>query len=273
MLNVRGLAVLFLLALTGCSVPVAESCEEMSGRQPLNADNRPEHWGAQRPFKPVWVAGQLRTVIQKPPYKVRVGRELEYCVPQVQSLLLIASNYTDPAAANYAFRWKIDVGQGGARMSVILDALNTQQVSVAGENIGVDVYCEAMDQTNVAQLYTPPDVTANFGVTIADGNVQSGQATYTQGFTVGNASQVDLVVPSMATSWRIDSSDGSVINALVAGVSVLVIGPSIGATYLGNKLDQYQSGFIPLPGNAQKLRIANVSGNTVQGLLVWGLDL
>lgn len=244
-------------------------------REPLDGYNREEHWGAQRPFPPAWIAGQLRTVLQKPPYRKTVAGRPTYCVPQVQSLLLIASGMSSATATNYAFRWKVDVGQGGARMSVILDALNTQQIAVAGENIGVDVFCEPINGTDPANPYTPPNVSPVFGVTLADGNVASGQATYTQAFTVGAIGSVDMVVPSMATGWRVDTLDGTTTDALIVGVSYLVVGTGAQALYLGQTLkpSQYSTGFLPLPGNAIKIKIQNATANAVSGVLQWGLDL
>lgn len=272
------------VCLTACTAQVeSEGCEDM-GREPLDERyNREEHWGAQRPFKPAWIAGQLRTLIQKPPYKmppdVDAGRpRATYCVPQSQSLLLIAQNMNDGVGTNYVFRWKLDVGQGGARMSVVLDALNTQQIAVAGENIGVDVFCEAFDQTNAATPYTPSLATPTFGATISDGNVTSGAATYTQGFTVAGVSSIDLPVPSMATGWRVDSTDGTATDALVAGVSYLTVGTggAVGqGLYLGPALKavQYSSSLIPLPGNTFKIKIQNANATAVAGILQWGLDL
>lgn len=250
-------------------------------REPIgNRWNIQEHWGAQRPFPPVWIAGQRRTLIQKPPYKKppEGGHgAAAYCVPQVQSMLLIAQNLSDGGfGTNYVFRWVLDVGQGGARMSVILDALNTQQVSVAGENIGVDVFCEASDKTPAGLFVAPyhaPNITPVFGVTLADGNVQSGQATYTQGFTVDSVTFVDLVVPSMATGWRVDSDDSSLGNALVANVAYTIQGGPNGVNYSGNKLNQYQGGFLPLPGTASSIRITNNTANLINGVIQWGLDL
>lgn len=273
MLNVRGLAVLFLLALTGCSVPVAESCEEMSGRQPLDEHNRPEHWGGSRVLRQTTFGENQRvTVVQKPPYRMQVRGPDGHphwvlCVPQAQSALLVFSQTFDPGTANTVFRFVLSVGAGGQRSEVKIDALNTQQIAVAGENLSVDIMCEKL---NPAGLFVPPTVDLTASVTFADGNVSSGEATYTQGFSVGAAGTQVLPIPAMATGFRMLGPGTGATSPFTANVTVSVNG-AFAVTMQGNTLSN-KDGFIPLSGIAQSLQIDSAVAN-IQGLIQWGLDL
>lgn len=247
------------------------------GREVLDQQlNRPEHWGSTKSYGKPWADGQVRPVLQKPPYRARVQGRSEYCVPQVQSLLLIANQKgLASASGNFAFRWVLSVGSGGARAEVKLDMLNTQQISVSGENIAVSLVCEKVDPTQ--SFDEPTGVVIDAAVTIADGNVSSGQSTYTQGVTVAPLTSVTLPIPAMATAFRITGRDTALsTNPFVAAFSAKVNTAyvSLISEYIGTKLNQYNGDFIPMPGVARSLVLVNSgAANTIECGVQWGLDL
>lgn len=276
MLNVRGLAVLFFLALTGCSMPVAESCEEMSGRQPLDQHNIPEHWGGSRviPNTKSWGQNERITVISKPPYRATINGRPHYCVPQSQSALMLARIAQNPNdnATNWAIRWVLSIGAGGSRADVKIDALNTQQVSVAGEDLRADLLCEQLiPDSSIA--WEQPVIGVDASATFADGNVTSGQATYTQKFSIAAAGTFTFDIPPMATGWRVlgNSTVGATSSPFQALVSYISQGQTV-VQLTGDQLSN-KDPFLPLSGLAKGVRISNGTGNTIIGMLQWGLDL
>jgi hypothetical protein len=274
--SARGLAFLILLALTGCSVPVAESCEDMSGRQPLDQHNIPEHWGGLRvlPVTKVWGENERVTVISKPPYRALVNGKPRYCVPQAQSTLMLAKVTQNPNdnAANWAIRWVLSIGAGGTRADVKIDALNTQQVSVAGEDIRADLLCEKLIP-DATIAWENPVVGVNASATFADGNVTSGQATYTQKFNLAAGASFTFEIPPMATGWRVlgNSTAGATSSPFQALMTYITQGQTV-VQMTGDQLTN-KDPFISLSGLAKGFRVTNNTANTVIGMLQWGLDL
>lgn len=227
--------------------------------------NISEHWGASlQNGRPAWAEGQVRALVQKPPYRNGKG---SYCVPQAQSMLLSFSSTFDGAHTNFAFRWVVDVGAGGARQRVLLDALNVQQVSVAGENLAVGLLCERADPT---VAFTPPTSVVTAAVTFADGNVTSGGAVYSQKLHLDVGAFAILDIPAMATGFRVIGASGA--NGPFQAAFTMIVGV---ATYDGDKLDQYSGAFLPLSGFdiANGLTMNNATGNALTLGIQWSLDL
>lgn len=279
MTGLRGLAFLFAvcLALAGCTTQVIEESDGCDMRELLDGKlNRAEHWGGLRdiPITHNWGENEKITVVSKPPYKALLNRQPVLCVPQVQSALLIARVIPNPndASNNYAFRWVLSVGAGGTRSEIKLDALNTQQVSVAGEDLRADLLCERLiPDTTIA--WERPQVGVVGGVTFADGNVQSGQATYTQKFNIQGPGSFTFPIPPMATGWRVlgDSTAAAATSPFQVGMIYITQGFG-GAQLTGDQLTN-KDPFVALAGVATGLRVSNTTANLVQGLLQWGLDL
>ncbi len=276
-MHARGLAVLFAVCLVGCTAQVEdEGCEDMSGRQPLDDQNRIEHWGVTHTYGAPWRENQERPVIFKPPFKALVAdarghKSRVYCVPQVQSMLLTAA--IDPGVGNYAFRWALNIGGGGGSARVLFDMLNTQQIAIAAENLKLSMLIEKGNP--LTQFSDPGNVNVSLSASFADGNVAGSTATYSQVFTVlAHSDSPFIPIPQMATQFRITGADGDTKSPFVAGVA-MVFGVSAGTNeiYLGNKLTQYNDQFMPLNGNARQLQITNTTANDVDVGVVWGLDL
>lgn len=278
MTGLRGLVFLLAVCLAACGANVTEEgCDDMT-RIPIGpgTPNNEAAWGQSKKMLRPWVEGQVRSLVQKPPARLvvpdptaRNGVAVRHCVPQAQSVLLVALGAADPAAGG-VFRWVVEVGAGGARSTVKLDALNIQQLSVAGENIQVSVVCEKQDPFGV---YTAPAVDPTFSATLADGNVSSGLATYTQRSRVAPLS-VDLVfpIPAMATSFRVGGPQGTANDPFVAGVIAFTASYQI--WQLQNLATLHNSsGFIPLNGLAQSLTFRNANAVAVDIVVQWGLDL
>jgi hypothetical protein len=236
--------------------------------------NRIEHWGVGTVLTPPWRVNDVRPVVFKPPY--RDPRTGHYCTPQSQSILL-SSNITagDQTGSNYAFRWQLKVGGGGGSSVVKFDALNTQQISIAGENINIEMVCEQMnvDTKNVAFDIGPNTIVMAAAASMADGNVSSGQATYTQAFVVQVGVPLIFPIPQMATSFRIIGNDAAANTPFQAGFSVAFGINASSIAFVGTKLSQYSGDFYPLPGGARSARIDNASAVPIQGWIQWGLDL
>ncbi len=259
-----------MFALAGCTAEVVDEGCEMSGRQVIGTHNRnrPEHWGAGlQNGHPVWAENQLRTVIQKPTY--RDPQTGHFCVPQAQSMMLSFSSTFDGSHTNFAFRWVIDIGAGGTRQKVLLDALNIQQVSVAGEDLQVGILCERADPN---QIYTPPSSVVQANVTFADGNVSSQEAIYSQKFALDVGGFVILPLPAMATSFRIIGQEGA--NGPFQANFSAIFASGV-AVYTGDKFTPYSGNFIPISGfdQANGLTLNNATGNALTGGIQWGLDL
>jgi hypothetical protein len=234
-------------------------------------NNRPEHWGATKTYTAPWADGQERPILNKPPYKAMVRGEGHYCVPQVQSLLLVSSFILTPTVAdNFAFRWVLKVGAGGTQARILLDAVNTQQISVAGENLVIGMLAE---KYNPNAAFETPIGSWTGSVTIADGNVSSGQATYTQAFRVPALNTVIAQIPAMATSFRLQGRTISVATPFVAGFHIEADSPIVNVTWEGNGFSQYGDAFVPIPGRAQTLSLINTTANDIFPILQWGLDL
>lgn len=271
-----------LAMLAGCTNEIDfanEGCGDDMTRDIQDQQlNRPEHWGATQNLKAPWAENQRKTVLYKPPFRkiVRAGHATAeaYCVPQAQSILLTSQKSADPGSGNYAFRWVIGIGGGGSKAQVKVDMLNTQQVSVAGENITIEAVCERADPTQTFDTPNPISIMAT--ATIADGNVSSGQATYTQGFTTAAGATSQIAIPAMATSFRLIGRDEALTtNPFVATtvVKVLTSYPSGINSYVGSKLNQYASDFIPLSGLARRVDVFNGAATIIEYSIQWGLDL
>jgi hypothetical protein len=242
--------------------------------------NRPEHWGVTQVLQGPWAENQARTVLYKPPYKrPGVHGHSEYCVPVSQSILLTSKLALDPANtnANWAMRWVLGIGGGGTRTNIKIDMLNTQQLSVAGENLTVEALCEKADFSAAAGPFQSPGaLVATTSVTVADGNVSSGQATYTQGFTIFPGATELIAIPPMATSFRIAGSDPtSASSPYSANVIFFVTGRGpTGDAYIGNVLTPPANvPFIPIQGLASLIQVINSRATPITFLVVWGLDL
>lgn len=266
----RGLAVL-LLGVAGCAGQSAdEGCDDM--RVLDQQYNRPEHWGATKNYEGPWALNQERIVLIKPPYKA-IGRgKTYYCVPQAQSILLVSSiqDISNPADA-FAFRWVLKLGNGGGASRVVMDALNTQQVSVAAENIEVAIMVETASPTPGFGGGLPTG-TWHGTVAISDGNVSSGQATYTSTYVVGPGATRTYPVPAMATSFRLAGTDNNT-SPFVAAFSIEGLQPLIQTSWKGNGFSKYNGDFVPIPGGTRSVILSNSGLDSIYAVIQWGLDL
>jgi hypothetical protein len=205
------------------------------------------------------------TIVQKPTYRDERNR---LCVPVAQSILLtFQQTYS---AGNYAFRNRLSVGSGGQRTTVLIDALNTQQVSVAGEDLQVDLLCE---KVNPAFPFTPPTVDVTATANFADGNVTSGQATYTQSFQINAGQNVTLPKPPMATSFKLMGLPiGAAQTPFVAGLQLSDMGSQAVVGWIGTDFTN-NGPFVQLSGLAQGILLNNGSALGCTGVILWGLDL
>jgi hypothetical protein len=266
----------FLAAVClGCSANVGEEGCEM--REILDGKlNIAEHWGGLReiPNSFSWAENARVAVISKPPYRAMFEGHPVYCVPQVQSALLAVRFIPNPddSSANYTLRWVITIGAGGTRSEVKIDALNTQQVSLAGENLRVDLLCEKGDPLRAWD--SPfPKFGVNASATFADGNVSSSSATYTQNFQVAAGGSWLVPIPPMATGWRVLGNQGSATGPFTAGVLYIVQG--FGGLQISGDLLSNKDPFYPVGGvqAVKGFRISNPTAGLIQGSIQWGLDL
>jgi hypothetical protein len=274
-----------VLLVVGCTnqVELFEGCDDMS-RDGLGRTNIIEQWGNSQVFQPAWRENDVRMLLQHKPVKDDRGG---YCVPQAQSMLLAMSIPYSPVF-NAAFRWQLNVGGGGGSRIVKLDAFNIQQLALAAENIDTAVLCENayVDLCNGAGVpsakpaFTPPNVAVTASVSLADGNVGSSAATYTQQFSIpaGIGSINKFLIPPMASGFRILGNVGSSAFPLVAAndISIDQVGIQFGVDWTGDLLlPLMNSGaFMPLPGQAASMTIRNGSaGNACSGVIQWSLDL
>ena len=269
---------LFFLALSACGGGADLECED-GMRDPLNRWNDPSHWGGaqSKPVTTKWGQNQQLDVLSKPPYRMGVDGRLVYCVPQSQSVLLKFKQQQNPndTAVNWAFRWILSVGAGGARADIKFDALNTQQLAVAGEDLRATLICEQAQPDDAANgivnAWEFPLVGIDASATFADGNVSSNAATYTQLFRIPAGSTQVFAIPQMATGWRIlGTAGGAAGTPFQANMNYIVqgFGQSITGDLLSNK-----DPFLALSGLAKGFRISNTTAALVTGLLQWGLDL
>lgn len=272
MTGLRGLAFLFAVCLAGCTAQVEdEGCEDMT-RQIIDQNTSLiEQWGASRRIVGPWRDGAAQMLLQHKPFKVKGRAGTHYCVPVAQSMMLSAIPSANAfGGGNYAFRWLLNIGGGGGSQLVKLDAINLQQVSVAAENVDVSLLAEQFEPGGA--FVVPDDVFVSAAVSFADGNVTSGQATYTQGWRVAGGGTLSLFpVPFMATSLLIVGEDGGVADPFTASVRY-----QMGrASYLGNalKAGMYSNTFLEIPGGSNTMFIQNNGVPAATGAFIWGLDL
>lgn len=290
MSRLEGVALSVVIALVslvvGCTNQIdtgLEGCSDMS-RDGLNARfNTIEQWGNSLVMRAPWRENDVRTLLQHKPVKDDRGK---YCVPQAQSVLLAMGIQYSPVF-NAAFRWQLNVGGGGGARIIKLDALNIQQLSLAAENVDVSVLCENayVDLITAAGVpiakpaFTAPAVDLTASCSLADGNVSTSQATYTQQFTVGAGPGVTarFAIPAMATGFRILGNKGSALYPLVAttDVSIDQVGIQFDVVYGGDQLVGLSTSgaFLPLPGQAASMRITNGAVGQIAGVVQWSLDL
>lgn len=236
--------------------------------------NRPEHWGSTRSYGGPWVAGQERTVLIKPPYKAVDQRgHTHYCVPQTQSILLVSdireiSNFAD----SFAFRWVLKLGNGGGSTRVVIDALNTQQIAVAAENIEIAIMVEAASPTPGFGFASPVGIWHG-AVAISDGNIASGQATYTVTYVVeAGAASVPYPIPEMATSFRLAGAHNNT-SPFVPEFKIGCLEPLLQVDWLGDGFNPYSADFVPIPGSSHGFALSNSGAETIYAVIQWGLDL
>jgi hypothetical protein len=282
-ISLRGLGLFVCVLLAGCTQVdfEDEGCAEM--REINQRFNRIEQWGNSLVFQPAWRENDVRTLLQHKPVRDAHGH---YCVPQSQALLLAMSVPYNPVF-NAAFRWQLNVGGGGGARIVKLDAFNIQQLALAAENVDINVLCEnayvdLCDNAGVPlakPAFTAPAVAVTASCSLADGNVSSSQASYTQQFSVGAGpgTTSKFFIPPMASGFRILGSVGGAAYPLVATtrISIDQVGIQFGVAYTGDQLVTLSTSgdYIPLPGQAASMSITNGAGAAVSGVVQWSLDL
>lgn len=248
----------------------------MAGRAPITSYNNLTEWGQARTFSAPWSDGDTRVLTIKKPYVAPNGLP---CVPQVQSMLLTIKDFEDDSAANYAFRWLLNIGAGGNTTNIKLDALRTQQISVAGEQLSVSLLCEKKFPDSILPInpqtvgFNPPNVSPTAAVTIVDGNVGGSNASYTQAFEIPPNNAWEVEIPAMATSFRMTGADGQTSSPFVAGLRIFTNEPGGSSIFLGNLMNQYSGDFVPLTGDALSMTLENGTANTIRAHIQWGLDL
>jgi hypothetical protein len=276
------LALLCLCTLLGCTLQT-ESADDM--RDPNDIYNNPRdlsRWGQSKPLGPNWSNGANGNVGAGKVVTFLESADLPY--PEVLTVNL-GVEYTTPFTDVNGFRWRLNVGVGGARKTWILDALPMQQVSLPAHSVEVSLFAEPFF---VGDTFVDPSVTVQASAFIARGNTSTSAAQYSQGLNLAavgdpNASRL-LPYPPGAVGFRFLSTvpavpvvgNGSLFDSDVEVRFVTAGGAGTLAVYLGSDFEALSKtdGYVPLPGGVDALIISNTSvGQARSGVIIWELDL
>lgn len=288
--------VLVALLLTGCAFEV--ETDDMSGRSRMLMPGAPrarvgaatpESWGQEKTFK----AGTLpqfpqsAVVLTMPP----LG---EWRIPRTQTLIVGVENEDVDVTQEYFLRWILKSGAGGARTSVVFDAVGFTRLSVPLEQASLSLAYEPWSSSNdspdgivqasaylgdfgIGELDPGPTYTARFGLTPAPNPaVKSSDVvlipTGASRFRVLGDDPSITVGPATVSPFRAEvtyllKQGNTTLAQFVGGRAAVTDGNSLLSLY-------YSGGMIPIPAGVTKIVIENSdTSNSVAGLVQFGLDL
>lgn len=263
---------LFVLTVTGCTQETittdqADAYMNYDNRDPRRRVGLPQQWGQQQVFVASrFQEGQELVVLQ--------NDGSDEVLPQVRTLLLSLVPKSTPNVGNYAMRWVVRTGVGGASSRIIIDALGTQQISLPSSRFTISLMSEQLFVAIAGTTFTQPtaDYTAN--VYVADGTTETQRAQYTQVTSIPAGGLVSLNIPSGANAFRTSSGIGDVARLNTFVFSLL--NGSAAASFLGDSLTamSYGEDFIPIPGGTTSANLVNNAGvGFANPIIQWGLDL
>lgn len=276
------LALLCLCSLLGCTVQT-ESADDMRGQNDIY-NNPPDlsRWGQSKPLGPDWVNGAGGNAGGAKVVTFLESSDLP--LPEVLTINL-GIEYLTPFTDINGFRWRLNVGTGGARKTWILDALPMQQVSLPAHSVEVSLFAEPFF---IGDTFVDPSVLVQASAFIARGNTSTSAAQYSQGLNLAavgdpNASRL-LPYPPGAIGFRFLSTVPAVpvvgaASLFDSDVEVRFVssgGAATLAVYLGSDFEALSKtdGYVPLPGGVDALLISNTTALQARsGVIIWELDL
>lgn len=259
--------ILFLLCW-GCTY---QTGEDMNGR----ALSTPEQWGQEKVVRPGdWTDKALVVLTRDTP---RV-----FTPPQTSTLICGVVNEDSDVVQEYALRWVLRPGVGGARTEVRFDATGFTRVALPLEAFTLAIEVDPDDPSNPD--FPAGDVEA-FAF-VGEGGVGTDEAegpSFTQYVHVAATGDTIVEVPVGATAIRLSGNSGITADPFLAttqlqirrGISVLGILPGLGAAAGDPSLwTLFASGaWLPLPGTATNIKIHNGAGSAIVAHLQFKLDL
>lgn len=263
---------LLLFLLIGCTVPVEEPQEfEDCMNQRIDprtlaraAMLKTLQWGQSRSFEPPWQENEERAV-------VTLDQPITPAEPECKSVILSNRGSEPLDAANFIFRWKIQVGVGGGMATFVFDANQLNQIALPLETARISLRAERMGAGVTFQSplrnYQASAFLANFPVTTSP-------PTYSIRYVVPSLNNIQLFPPAGAVGFRILTAIAD--PSLTANVTYQIYTPN-GALvdeYAGTYLAANRGFVFPFTGNAGQLTLLNADpANPAVGWVAWILDL
>lgn len=262
------LALLLASNLIACTYSTdAYESDEMI--PPILAPGRPEQWGTQRVIQ----AGEFYENVLIP-LTTLDGATLARRVPQTQAIVFDA-RIPVGVTGNFVLYWVLEIGAGGGRTILSLDAGGVNQITVPAETVRISIVAKQPMTIGDPSPFIAPNLAVQLAVFMADGSTSTAAPTYTTQFAIDAAGAATVEAPAGATGFRIAGSP-TVASPYTADTLYTTESADGGQIdyFSGDFLEDIRYATMPFNGQAIKLVIDN-GGNAsnIAGWIEWELDL
>lgn len=276
----RHLFLVLLVFLSGCYAPENSGIEIINGRLSCEASNMKEftplQWGNSRKIQPAdWQENRPLTIVTKDAEFEREHRETKR--PFTKNLTL---NVDIPSGirGNFALRWLVGIGVGGAYTEFLVDAAGLSQITVSADQLRVSLVAQSPGSLSGVS-FSAPTLPIEAQVFYCEGTTETDSATYTELVALPASgvagSLVAKSIPKGASSFRILGDPASITTPFHSTMSYALIsvdGSTVLDAYTGDEL--FGMRLAPIPtGEAGALQLHNTDlANGANFSIEWELD-